>query len=101
MYKISASNNATREFIKYIDLVYPQTMLRKAYWKNEEARYYNNIPPKETEGISISYKLTNSQIVEINDLCEKLTISQLSEKFKVSRTTIHRIINGKYIGYNK
>lgn len=43
---ITGSDNATRAFIHEIDPVFPESMARKSYWKNPEARFYENQPKR-------------------------------------------------------
>jgi LAGLIDADG DNA endonuclease family len=43
---IIGSDNATRAFLNEIDPVFPDSMLRKAYWKNPEANFYTNQPTR-------------------------------------------------------
>jgi|SRR3984957_2474621 len=99
-YKIQASDNATRAFIQEIDKVFPDSMLRKAYWKNADARFYNDIPPKTGGEQYISYKLSSRDIIEINKLRYYKSITELAIMFNVSRTTIHRVISQVCIGFN-
>ena len=45
---ISAGDNAARAFLNEIDSVFPESMIRKAYWRNPIARFYNNKPVRTT-----------------------------------------------------
>jgi hypothetical protein len=101
LYKIIAADNATRAFIQEIDPIFPQSMLRKACWKNTETRFYENIPPMVRSGQKVSYKLSTKDIIEINRLRPNMSITELSNKFGVSRTHIHRITSQNYVGFNK
>jgi hypothetical protein len=43
---IYGSDNATRRFIQEIDAVFPNVMMRKAYWKDPKAQFYENQPQR-------------------------------------------------------
>lgn len=45
---IIGSDNATRAFLHEIDPIFPDSMLRKAYWKNPEAKFYLDQPKRTT-----------------------------------------------------
>lgn len=43
---ITGSDNAARAYLNEIDSIFPETMLRKAYWRNPEARFYTDQPKR-------------------------------------------------------
>jgi hypothetical protein len=49
---IQCADNATRAFLNYIDDFLPVAMLRKACWRNSEARFYENQPERTGLGRS-------------------------------------------------
>ena len=45
---ITGSDNATRAFLHEVDPIFPDSMSRKAYWRNPEAKFYINQPKRTT-----------------------------------------------------
>lgn len=99
-YRLTAADNTTRAFIEYIDDVFPSTMVRKCYWKTEAARYYDNPPPYiGLTSQNVSYKMSQSDIKRLLELKTKMSYTELSDIFGVSRAHLNRIVkSNKWIG---
>lgn len=48
---IGSADNGARAFLKYIDNIFPESMLRKATWREEKVKFYENISRTKTYSI--------------------------------------------------
>jgi HNH endonuclease len=79
-----------------LDQSYVSHILRGLVWNHIDTPKI-----KSTRTNNVSNKLTQNQIDEINILRPTMTITELANKFVISRTTIQRVLSGKLTGRRK
>jgi len=83
--RIGAADSGTRSFIRVIDKYLPESMLRKAIWRNLECRFYENQPMCKSKMDNSSGRIIEKERFE-KLILEKQNAYQIMKIFSLSKS---------------
>lgn len=74
-YRVVANDYAARPLLEEIDPYFPESMIRKAYWRNPETRFYSDQPKRTYSNIKNRCTFTDNEKLIFNFIKSKGTVA--------------------------